>query len=614
MKHPIDPELPNWTHYLDQLEKEAQHAPATMLESGSSGIRTPTPEANKPDANKPVAKQPVELKQDKHNFTNPAKNTPSLPTKISLEMWGFYFVAKLGIYWMGIISFHPIENLVFAAFILLPARSKIWQKIKSIVTATLALVLLYYDSWLPPIGRAVSQANWLSDFTLLYLFELLTRFINVPLVASLLAAGWLYWFLQKRLNTGVLVIAGIAIVWIAQSPALNYVVQLSKTNEPVSQTNAVLSNADEHPDLDQELNNFFDKEAQRSVSFAKPAANAVPFDIIFIHICSLSWDDLSAIGLEHHPLWQHFDFLFNKFNSASSYSVPSVVHLLRATCGQPHHDNLYHPTDDNCYLMNNLQTSGFESNFALNFSGDFEDFKTQVRTHGLLTASPLPLDGLNVYLSAFYQKAPIYDDLAVLNRWLGSRQKTGNARTALYYDTITLHDGNHFPVPNPPRDTIESYKARVLKLLDEMDSFMQTLENSGRRAVVVLIPEHGQAARGDKRQIAGLREIPTPGITLVPVGIKVIGGQVRRIGEQVLIDQPTSYLAISHIIARMLEKSPFTDNQFTPSDYTVNLPTTQFVSQNEKMTVMEYNHHYYLKNNSGAWENYSEFNNTTGQK
>ena len=46
---------------------------------------------------------------------------------------------------------------------------------------------------------------------------------------------------------------------------------------------------------------------------------------------------------------------------------------------------------------------------------------------------------------------------------------------------------------------------------------MGELEASGRRAVVVLVPEHGAALRGDSAQIAGLREIPTPAITLVPV-------------------------------------------------------------------------------------------------
>ncbi len=52
------------------------------------------------------------------------------------------------------------------------------------------------------------------------------------------------------------------------------------------------------------------------------------------------------------------------------------------------------------------------------------------------------------------------------------------------------------------------------------------------------MPEHGAALRGDKMQIAGMREIPTPAITLVPVGIKVIGQDANRAGSPVQIDTP----------------------------------------------------------------------------
>ncbi|MCX7193392.1 MAG: cellulose biosynthesis protein BcsG, partial [Proteobacteria bacterium] len=114
------------------------------------------------------------------------------------------------------------------------------------------------------------------------------------------------------------------------------------------------------------------------------------------------------------------------------------------------------------------------------------------------------------------------------------------------------------------------------------------------------------AVRGDKRQIAGLREIPTPGIALVPVGIKVIGA--HRQGESLTLDQPSSFLAISHIIGRMLEKSPFDGGQFSPSIYTVDLPVTSFVAQNENTTVAEFNGQYFISRGNGKLDAYSEFN------
>jgi cellulose synthase operon protein YhjU len=331
----------------------------------------------------------------------------------------------------------------------------------------------------------------------------------------------------------------------------------------------------------------------------------VPFDVIFIHVCSLSWDDIAAVGLEQHPLWQRFDFLFKKFNSAASYSAPAAIHLLRSTCGQQAHDRMYSPAPPNCYLMSSLQAVGFEPNLALNHTGKFDDFLSQVQMQGGLNVPMLSLDGLDVAQNAF-NNSPVYDDLAVLNRWLKSRQKSGAPRVALYYNTVSLHDGNHLPGPRARPDTPETYRKRLVKFLDETEAFMQKLDESGRRAVVVMVPEHGAAVRGDKRQIAGLRDTPTPAITLVPVGIKVVGS--NREGNTLSIDHPTSYMAISSLVARMLEKSPYTSNKFLPSDYVADLPVTLFVAQTDKTTVAWYNQRYYLNNDSGGWENYAEFN------
>ena len=88
----------------------------------------------------------------------------------------------------------------------------------------------------------------------------------------------------------------------------------------------------------------------------------------------------------------------------------------------------------------------------------------------------------------------------------------------------------------------------------------------------------------------------------------MVGG--KRAGESLSIDQSTSFLAISHIVQRMLEKSPYAGNSFMPSDYVVDLPLTPFVSQNERSTVAEYNHRFYLNRGDGEWEEYEEFNKT----
>jgi len=525
-------------------------------------------------------------------------------TGITLGIWGYYFAAKLALLWMNLISFHPLENLALAVFILFSSASQRLRRIRNTLIAVSALALLYYDSWLPPIARVVARAPSLADFKLIYLLELTTRFISLPVIAILLGVCLVYWIVSHRLRSGALVIACLAALSLLEYPLPNWMTNPSDTLEQTAST--------DKPSMDQIAQTFFSDEAQRSVSLPMPQADAAPFDVIFIQVCSLSWDDLHYAGLDQHPLWQRFDILLTKFNSATSYSGPAAIRLLRATCGQPEHSSMYSTMHDNCYLLNSLNNNGYETNFAMNHDGKFDDLLGQIKSYGQVTASPLPVNGLEITQRSF-NNSPVYDDLMVLNRWLETRQQSASPRVALYYHTGSLHDGNFLLGTESLPNTLQTYQKRLLTFLDEMEAFMQSLEQSGRRAVVFMIPEHGGAVRGDSRQISGLREIPTPAITLVPVGIKVTGGNVQRKGDTLLIDQATSYLAISHIVARMLENSPFTSNTYAPSDYVADLPSTRFIAQTENAMVIEENGRFHLKVGSQSWSDYTEFNISTNR-
>jgi len=76
--------------------------------------------------------------------------------------------------------------------------------------------LLYYDSWLPPVGRLISQASLLSDFSPAYLFELSGRFFSWSAVGLLFACSLVYWIVSRRIRVGVLVILGMVILGITQ--------------------------------------------------------------------------------------------------------------------------------------------------------------------------------------------------------------------------------------------------------------------------------------------------------------------------------------------------------------------------------------------------------------
>ena len=98
--------------------------------------------------------------------------------------------------------------------------------------------------------------------------------------------------------------------------------------------------------------------------------------------------------------------------------------------------------------------------------------------------------------------------------------------------------------------------------------------------MLVIVPEHGAALHGDRMQIAGMREIPTPSITHVPVGVKLINMDRKIDNTPLHIGTPTSLLALSELISRLSTDKwqPLTDN----------LPETPIVSETAGAQVIVY--------------------------
>jgi cellulose synthase operon protein YhjU len=439
-------------------------------------------------------------------------------------------------------------------------------------------------------------------------------------VVALLVLAWaVHHIVSRYIRVGVLVTAALLVLAVAPyAKLLRPAPLLAQAGAPSS------ASVQASPGPDALLHDFYEAEARRVVSLpdAAATASAPPFDIVFLHVCSLSWDDLQFSGLDGHPLWSRFDALFTRFNSAASYSGPSAIRINRALCGQTTHQGLYDSAPDSCYLFPNLKRAGFTPELAMNHDGHFDDFLSVLRRQGV-NAPPLPLGGTPVPQRGF-DNSPIHDDLAVLARWLDGRRQadpdqTAQARAALYYNTISLHDGNKLST-GARLDAVASYRLRAGKLFDDIDAFLRLLEESGRRAIVVLTPEHGAALRGDRYQIAGLRDMPTPRITHVPVGVKVIGA--RRDDEALRIDQPSSYLGLSQLLAQLIATPPYEAHQGQPAsasagfrmaDYARQLPATDYVADNEGTVVLALPDadtgtgagHYLLQRNGQAWQDYA---------
>lgn len=558
-------------------------------------------------------------------MTKPKTPSASLPLWRywrGLSGWNFYFLVKFALLWAGYLNFHPMLNLVFLAFLLVPIPQYKLHRIRHWIAIPLGFMLFWHDTWLPGPESIVSQGSQIVGFSADYIWDLVTRFINWNMIGAFFVLLVLWLFISQWLRVTVFVSA--IMIWLVASPLLPSFT-LWPTGQPTTAaannapntgggaivaTNAAPANNDipaqtEPPtsaNLTNWLNTFYASEQKRKTTFpdALPA-DAQPFDVLIINICSLSWSDIEAAGLMEHPLWKHFDLLFKNFNSATSYSGPAAARLLRASCGQLSHANLYQPSGSECYLFENLAKLGFTQQLMLGHNGVFGDFLKELRSLGGIQSPLMDQSGLPVILQGF-DGSPVYDDQATLNRWLQSLDKLNTPRTATFYNTLPLHDGNHYPGQSKTAD----YKARAQKFFDELDSFFTELEKSGRKVMVIVVPEHGAALKGDKMQVSGLRDIPSPSITNVPAAVKFFGIKARHPDAPIIISQPSSYLAVSELVVRALDGKMFDENDINWQQYIANLPQSAAVSENSNAIVIQYQGKPYVQLNGGSWVPYPQ--------
>ena len=525
----------------------------------------------------------------------PDAAAPAIPHSLGLGAWSVYFIAKLLLSWQGTLNLHPLPNLAFALTLLIPISGKTRLRIRAALALLAGAALLYHDSWLPAPAMALQQLSTLKGFSFHYLLDLAGRVLSLSLLTGALILLCGYWLLSRYLRLGTIVMISL----LGLSGRQLWQEQPRAPAAAVADSGAAAStaaNAAQTPD--QQLAAFFKSEGQRIVKFQGPLADP-GFDVLILHVCSMSWDDLRAVGMDQHPLLGRFDIVFNNFNSATPYSGPAALRVLRASCGQPKHSELYQSAPKECYLFEDLAALGFKTELTMNHDGSFDDFLKQIRSDGRLNQPLISQQGLPVGLRSF-DNTPIYSDYAVLNRWLEQRQQDGSAHVATYYNTISLHDGNRIPSA-PGLNTMDSYKYRANRLFADLSQFIDQLEKSHRKMVLLLVPEHGAALRGDKQQFSGLREIPTPHITIVPAAIKVIGSQAHP--SQIRIDQPSSYLAVSTILSRMMTKSPF-GADYQPAEFARDLPTTPYVSESASSIVLQSGKRFLLQQDGGDWTEY----------
>ncbi|AUX91795.1 cellulose biosynthesis protein BcsG [Mixta gaviniae] len=530
--------------------------------------------------------------------------------------WNFYFLIKFALLWFGYLNFHALANLVFLAWLLLPLPSERLHRLRSWISLPIGIALFWHDTWLPGPQSILSQGGQVAGFSGAYLLDLFNRFINWQMVGAAFVMLVLYLFISQWVRITVLV--SLLLIWInlinIAGPSFSLLPTRSATPEVVlnKQTPANNAAADKNAldesapptsaNLTAYLNRFYETEKQRVTHFPDTLSpDSQPFDVLIINICSLAWSDIDAVQLRDHPLWKHFDILLNNYNSATGYSGPAGIRLLRASCGQTSHSDLYKPAQQQCYLFDNLAKLGFKEQLMMDHTGVFGNYLKELRDFGDIQAPLMSQTGIAPELTSF-DGSPVFNDAQLMQRWLDDRSKSSDARTATFYNLIPLHDGTR----ELGSAGTAPYKPRAQVLFDQLDAFLTNLEKSGRRVMVMVVPEHGAAVVGDKMQMSGLRDIPSPSITHVPVGIRFVGMKAPHQGQSLSVDTPTSLLALSELLSRVVDGQVFNAPNVNMSVLTENLPQTPVVSENDNAVVMMYQGKPWIRLNGGDWVPYPQ--------
>ncbi|MBS1372934.1 MAG: cellulose biosynthesis protein BcsG [Sutterella sp.] len=527
------------------------------------------------------------------------------PRFTGLGVWNVYFIIAFALAAFGYIELNLLGNALLMAWLLLPVGPKWLRILRGTLGVAAAAVLLYSESWLPGVDSILANKGGIAGFSLLYMAEFALDFINVKMV------GWgLLVFLGYFLVRRYVRVTFFTIVYFLGAVTMPWVQSILPERAPVvtadagSQTNEAAAPAKTGKADAKAVGEWYDAflayEHDRRARFPNGLSEKdTPFDILLLSICSVSNDDLAVSQLDQHPLFKEFNIRFDSFNAATAYSGPALLRLLNGACGQPSHSELYGERRPECEIMTRLGTLGYSQRLLMDHSGEYDNFLQSMRDKAGVTAT---LDNAK-YPTRYmgFDDEEIADSLAVLRHWQRTQVKSKAGRTATLINFIALHDGNRLP----GRGRAEPFKPRAQEMFDNIRTFLRELERSGRKTMVVIVPEHGAAVRGDKIQVPRLRDIPTMRISRVPVMVKFVGLKGMP-NEPIHVTGNTSYLALTSLIGKTLETDYFSkDGGTVPLEQLVHdLPQTNPVSENGTVQTLEYQGREYFRQNGGEWKPY----------
>lgn len=539
--------------------------------------------------------------------------------------WAIAFLLAIGLHLRGTIVLDLPLNLLLAAVVAWPWPAA-WRRRVHVAAVLPAMALLYHQSNWPAPERLLALAAAAGGFDVRYLLSLLLRATDPGLLGGLAAVTLLLAGLSQRLRLSTWVFAGlIGLVLLPLTPwrlplpvdamasgdALTATEALGALDAPraggaasAAGSTAAIGGADTTPirtaeQAERALQAFHDNGREMRLHLPR-GDTPPPFDLLILNLCSLGWDDLAQAGLTDAPLLRRLDLVFDRFNSGATYSAPAVLRLLQSNCGAPTEAALYGGVPSECLLWRNLEQAGYAPALLLNHDGRYGQFAEVLRRDGGIRSAPGQVIDAPVALRAF-DASPIHADGEVLTRWWREHTAVvGAPPLALLYNSITLHDGNREP-GGPALPGLDTWAPRARRLLDELQRFVTLVEASGRPTVLVLVAEHGAALRGDARQIAGLRELPTPAVTHVPAGLMLLGFGPRRSGPPVHVPQVTGHLALMTAVAALMHGGPAAATPERLAALARALPTSDWIAENGRSVYLQRGPQAWLRDPDGSW-------------
>ena len=530
-----------------------------------------------------------------------------------LGLWNVFFICEFALAYTGYLRLDLLYNAILFVFVLLPVPGRALNALRQLAAVVLGIALVWSESWLPGPQSILANTSGIAGFSVNYVVQLLWDFINFRMVGWGVVILLAYYLLRDfvRITTVTalymtfLVVQPIFMEPAApvRAPAAAVAADAGKTRSEILAEAASAQSGDAvapSEEVENWYRTFLEYEKERMAQLPTGiSARDTPFDIIILNICSLSNDDLEAANLQNHKVFSRFNIRFDKFNSATSYSGPAALRLLTGACGQPSHDDLYGARRPDCEVMNRLDALGFKQHLFLDHGGAYDNYLNTMRTQAGLTAPfeqrKFPLK----YMS--FNNEEIADTLSVLRHWRRVMDRDKDLRSVSLFNFIALHDGNRLPL----HSRWEAFEPRAKRFLDDLNTFITELEKGRRKVLLLVVPEHGAAVRGDRIQTPRLRDIPSRRITQVPVLAKFIG--LKDLPKnQIHVSGSTSYLALTTLIGRTIETNFFSKSAgAVPLEALVkDLPQTHMVSENGQAAVLEYKGRDYLRLNRGKWEPY----------